>query len=137
MDRETLLLTNAVLIVGYAIAGHVLLRLTGHRSWNHVFQYAAPAAVVCCMLVIFKLMGGVTTVQLAAGDSGAMRVWELWGVLWIPILLLLLATGVCQLVWSFFALFQEGGLVQAPLAFLGVGLLGQTFYTVAMHFPSV
>jgi len=137
MDREALLLTNAAAITGYAIAGHLLLNLTGHRSRYHVFQYSAPAVAVTVMIVIFKFMHGVTTVQYAAGDDDAIALWDLWSSLWLVILIGLLAVGVCQLTWSICALFMEDRLLLAPIAFLGVGLLCQTFYTVAMHFPSV
>lgn len=137
MDRESLLLTNAVFVVGYAVAGHLLLNLTGRRSWLHLFQYVAPAVVVAFMLVVFVLMHGVTTVQFAAGDDGAMALWELWGLLWAPILLLLIGVGVCQLAWCLGALLHEGRALLAPLAFVGLGLVCQTFYTVAMYFPSV
>jgi len=137
MNRETMLLLNAAMIACYAIVGHLLLNLAGHRGRYHVFQYAAPAVVVTVMLVIFRIMQGVTTVQYAAGDDEAMAIFNLWGTLWPVFLIGLLGVGVCQLTWSICALFHEDRLLLAPLAFLGVGLLCQTFYTVAMHFPSV
>lgn len=136
MDRETLLLINAATIVVYAAIGHALRKLAGLRSSYHVFQYAVPAMVVIVMLVIFRFMRGVTTAQHAAGDPGLSVLLTLWTVLWPVILFALPLVGAFQLAWSICALFRKGRLLLAPLSFLGLGVLCQTFYTVAVYFLS-
>lgn len=137
MERESLLLINVGTIAGYAIVGHLLRKWAGLKSGFHIFHYIVPALVVLIMFITFSFMRGVTTAQYAAGDPVTSLLLTLWMFLWPAFLFGLLLAGAFQLAWGICALFRKGRLVLAPLAFLGVGLCGQTFYTVAMHFPSV